>query len=292
MLTNPKNNSKQYGARIEKWLVLIALFNIFTLILPNNASAYSVETKSITSSHMDKSFPATIVLPSAYNNVEQRFPVLYLLHGHGGDHTDWLNKTVVAALADRHNMIVVMPNGDKNKWYMDSPINSNYRYRNYIAQDVVQFVDQHYRTIITPAGRGIAGLSMGGYGALHIALHHPDVFGAMASTSGGVDPRPFVGSFDLNSILGDAKTLSENWQNAAIVTQIARLKTQSQAVYIDCGDNDFFIEINRQLHQTLRAKNIPHHYAEWPGEHNWDFWQQSIHHQIIFFSQFFTETSL
>ncbi|WP_189481059.1 alpha/beta hydrolase [Alishewanella tabrizica] len=283
----PKNRHKEYVADVKKWLIFVAVFSILSLVLSNNALAYSIETKSIASSHMDKSFPATIVLPSAYNNPAQRFPVLYLLHGHGGDHTDWLNKTVVATLADHYSMIVVMPNGDKNKWYMDSPINSNYRYRSYIAQDVVQYVDQHYRTITTPAGRALAGLSMGGYGALHIALQHPDIFGAMASTSGGVDPRPFVGSFDLDSVLGDANTLSENWHNAAIISQIARLKMQSQALYIDCGDNDFFIDANRQLHQALRAKEIPHHYAEWPGEHNWDFWQRSIHHQMIFFSQFF-----
>lgn len=265
------------------------LFLLVILLLASSkmAVAYQLEIKQIPASQMAQTYPATIVLPNRYQQGSNRFPVLYLLHGYGGDHQNWYAATNIAKLADRYNIIVVMPDGATDKWYTDSLVNPQWRYASYLSQDVVAYIDTNYRTIATPAGRAISGLSMGGFGALHLGLQHPELFGAMASTSGGVDPRPFAGRWNLNAVFGEPTAHSANWQNAAIINHLAKLKAQSQALYIDCGSEDFFIDVNRQLHQALRKHAIPHHYAEWPGDHSWPYWRSSIEFQLVFFSQFF-----
>jgi len=276
------------SARLFSHLLLLSSW---LLVTASHALAYQVDVKHIAASQMAQSHAVSIVLPDSYSQADMRYPVLYLLHGHGGDYQNWVTETAVAALADKYNIIVVTPDGNTDKWYTDSPVNKQSRYRSYIAHDVVNYIDQHYRTIATAAGRGISGLSMGGYGALHIGLQHPELFGALGSTSGGVDPRDFAGRWGLNEVLGDPTKHADNWQAAAIVNQISILKQHGQLLYLDCGSDDFFIEVNRQLHQTLRTNNISHHYAEWPGSHNWDYWRASIQYQMVFFNQFFTGTS-
>ncbi|GHG72122.1 hypothetical protein GCM10010919_24120 [Alishewanella longhuensis] len=278
--------------RVKAPYVFNPLFLLVVLLLAssNIAVAYQLEIKQIPASQMAQSYPATIVLPNRYQQTSGRFPVLYLLHGYGGDHQNWSTETTIPSLADQYNIIIVMPDGAIDKWYTDSPVNPQWRYASYLAQDVVAYVDKHYRTIASAAGRGISGLSMGGYGALHIGIQHPELFGALASTSGGVDPRPFAGRWNLNAVLGEPTANSNNWQDAAIISHIAKLKTQSQALYLDCGNEDFFIEVNRQLHQALREQAIPHYYAEWPGSHNWHYWRSSIEYQLVFFSQFFAKS--
>lgn len=276
--------------KVHNFLSSLVLLVILLLASSKIAVAYQLEIKQIPASHMAQSYPATIVLPNSYQHTTSRFPVLYLLHGYGGDHQNWSTATTITRLADQYNIIIVMPDGATDKWYTDSPVNPQWRYASYLAQDVVTFVDSHYRTIATAAGRGISGLSMGGYGALHIGIQYPELFGALASTSGGVDPRPFAGRWNLNAVLGEPTTHGANWQDAAIISHIAKLKTQSPALYLDCGSEDFFIDVNRQLHQALREQAIPHYYAEWPGDHSWPYWRSSIEYQLVFFSQFFAKS--
>lgn len=109
----------------------------------------------------------TVTLPKSYlaQTDTAHYPVVYLLHGFGDDHTEWAKKADLKAAADKYAVIIVCPDG-KTSWYFDSPINSKMRYETYISKDLVQFIDKHYRTRATRAGRAITGLSMGGHGAL------------------------------------------------------------------------------------------------------------------------------
>jgi S-formylglutathione hydrolase FrmB len=134
-------------------------------------------------------------------------------------------------------------------------------------------VDSKYRTLRSPAGRAISGLSMGGHGAMHVALHHPDVFGAVGSMAGGLDLRPFrKNGWDLQGVLGDPDTHWQNWEQYSVVNELKLLAGRNTPVIIDCGLGDFFWRSTGQRIRVLMEMKYPHDYTERPGEHNHAYW--------------------
>ena len=106
-------------------------------------------------------------------------------------------KLAEKAMADTYGVIIVMPDGGFDSWYYDSPVEPTYRYETFVARELVEYIDSHYRTKAEPSARAIAGLSMGGHGALYLAIRHQNVFGAAGSLSGGVDIRPFPDNWNI-----------------------------------------------------------------------------------------------
>lgn len=251
------------------------------------AQAYEVEVVEIPSQSMAKAHKATVVLPDSYKDSAKSYPVLYLLHGHGGDYKNWAERTEVEALADKHQMLIVMPDGNINSWYVDSSFKPNSNYQRYIGEEIPAYLDSHYRTIAQRSGRAITGLSMGGFGALNIALAYPTQFIAAGSTSGGVDPRGFEGKWGLNEVFGDPLVHQDVWMQKAIINRIDGFKQNNLALIVDCGVEDFFVAANRRLHQALLDKGIAHTYIEQPGGHNWPYWAASIGLQAEFLSRYF-----
>jgi len=139
----------------------------------------------------DTPLPTIVVLPSAYAAQPDRaFPVFYLLHGAGGNHRSWVDATDIESLADAHELIGVCPDGGRTSWYFDSPLDPSYQFESFVSQELVAHIDAHYRTRKQRTARAVGGLSMGGHGALFLAIRHTDVFGTAISMSGGVDIRP------------------------------------------------------------------------------------------------------
>lgn len=250
------------------------------------APAWAFETVAlaIPSPSMQKAPRATVILPDGYGKDASRFPTVYLLHGHGGSDADWASKTSIGKLADTYGLIVVMPDGGYDKWYVDSPVSPTDKYETYIGEEVVTFIDQRFRTVAQRNARAITGLSMGGFGALHIALNHPSTFGAAGSISGGVDPRPFPKNWNLAGAFGDPVNNAAYWSSVAIINNVHRIADGGIDVAIDCGGDDFFAPGNRALHQRMLELKIPHDYTERPGGHSWDYWANAIKYQMLFFS--------
>ena len=134
---------------------------ILTTILVNSIFASKVEQKYIFSKVMNKKIPAIFIIPDSYHDSSKSFPVVYLLHGFDGSYRNWVDLTSVEDLPDLYDIIIVCPDGDKDSWYFDSPIDSNSQYETNIAVEVVNFTDKNYRTVQSRNGRAIAGLSMG-----------------------------------------------------------------------------------------------------------------------------------
>src|SRR5215831_19094291 len=136
---------------------------VVVVCLLHSASAQSVRTVEFQSKLVGSALPYNVILPADYNTSRvTRYPVLYLLHGLDGHYTDWLTRTNIADYAKHYRLIVVMPEGN-NGWYTDSASTPE-KYETYILRELVPDVDEHFRTIQARYGRGIAGLSMGGYG--------------------------------------------------------------------------------------------------------------------------------
>ena len=158
------------------------LFLLAVLLLScSGAVAATVDSINIHSTVMNKTYKAAVVVPASYAHNKSAYPVLYLLYGGGGHFRDWLTLTpdrmLVKNLADQYHLIIVMPEGETFSWYLNSPLIKESQFETYITVEVRNTVDSMYRTVRNSKGRVITGLSMGGHGALYIALRNPSVFG-------------------------------------------------------------------------------------------------------------------
>jgi len=247
-----------------------------------------VDTVLIYSVSMDTNIPAIVVKPDAYFSNQQDFPVVYLLHGYGGNYLNWSQKTDLGTLSDRYEFILVCPDGNYNSWYLDSPLDSSSQYETHIISEVIPFIDSTYRTVTDHKGRAITGLSMGGQGALYLAARHPELFMAAGSMSGGVDLTYSTVKWEIAQKLGSYEKYPQRWREHSVVNMVDLFKDHSLALFIDCGVDDIFIQVNRQLHKRLLEANIPHVYIERPGGHRWEYWVNALPYHLLFFKQVFT----
>ncbi len=260
---------------------------LFLLFCSAGVLAAKVDTVQTYSKGMDKSIKAVIITPDNYH-AKDSLAVVYLLHGYGGDYANWVNNVPeILAIVDQHGFIIVCPDGGHGSWYWDSPNDGAFKYETYVAKELVSWVDENYKTIRNRNGRAITGLSMGGHGALYLAMRHLGIFGAAGSTAGGVDIRPFPLNWDMAKRLGSYAEYPKRWDEYTVINQLHRITPGQLALIIDCGTDDFFYRVNEQLHQKLLDRNIPHTYITGPGAHNWDYWKRAIPYQLLYFSKFF-----
>ena len=256
--------------------------------------ASTVDTLQIPSVAMNKTYKAAVVLPNSYAKGKALYPVLYLLHGAYGHFSDWLsstpNKNTVKSLADQYNIIIVMPEGEKFSFYLNSPVNKGSQFETYITEEVIQKIDKTYRTVNDKKGRVIAGLSMGGHGALYLSGKHPELFCAAGSMSGAVDMGSNPKSKErtdklMETVFGTESVSQEVYASYAVLNMVEKMKNNKLALIMDCGVDDFLIEANRELHRRLVYSGVPHDYTERPGAHTWEYWENALPYQLLFFSK-------
>lgn len=288
----------------------------------------TVDTLTFWSQSLGINKRALVWLPPSYSSATaQRYPSLYYLHGLWGSEGNWLQQGALGATLDSMTkaglpeMIVVMPDGDDG-WYTTwnklldvsvcrrsftprpgDPDAASYcvpwpHYDDYIARDLVAAVDARYRTQPARAHRAIAGLSMGGYGAVALALQYPHVFVAAASHSGVVSPaytggHPFDGTprYALSDSALEASwgermwplispafgTDTAAWYARDPTRRVQRLVATNApeipAIFLDCGTEDGLVDQMRAFRYELDRLGRPPAYAEWPGKHDWDYWR-------------------
>jgi S-formylglutathione hydrolase FrmB len=267
--------------------IITALFILFGL----HAFAGSVDTIEMKSDYLKKAVKFVVVQPSKkskQNNTQERYPVVYLLNGYDGNYAQW-SKTApqLAKTSDDLKIIFVYADGGKSSWYFDSPIDSTSQYESYITKELVPYIDANFSTKANSKSRAITGLSMGGHGAMYLAIRHSDLFGAAGSTSGGFDFRPFPKSWNLQNLLGVYESNKERWYDYTVMRQVELLTNNQLAIIFDCGVDDIFITVNRALHEKLLQLKIDHDYMERSGGHSHPYWRSSIDFQMLFFHQFF-----
>ncbi len=238
---------------------------------------------------MKKPVPCLVIRPDKYAGDTGAYPVVYLLHGWSGDHTGWIREAPqLLEWVDWYDILIVCPDAGYDSWYFDSPVDSTVRYETFVARELVSYIDQFYHTKSSAPGRAVSGLSMGGHGALWLAARHPDVFGAAGSMAGGLDIRMFPkNSWDITGVLGAPETHWANWEAGAVVNQAALFQRNRQALIIDSGTEDFFLEANRAFHRRLQEAGVAHEYTERPGEHNGAYWSSAVDYHLLFFYKFF-----
>ena len=251
------------------------------------AASSRVETVKFQSKLVNTMLPYNVILPNSYDaSPARRYPVLYLLHGRTGHYSDWVNRTNVADYASEYSLIIVMPEGNDG-WYTDSATVASDKYESYILKELLPDVEQRYRTIEARYGRAIAGLSMGGYGAIKFGLKYPATFVFAASLSGafGVtrfgdkDPLP-AGYKEINGLFGPAGSETRKTNDLfELIQQLPSARIQSLPYfYFDCGTEDAptIFPYNRELSALMDEKKIPHEFRELPGDHSWAYWDRQV----------------
>jgi S-formylglutathione hydrolase FrmB len=251
--------------------------------------AARVETVQFESKLVGTTLPYNVLLPGDYNQPAARakhYPVLYLLHGLSGHYTNWLDKTRLVEYTAGYDVIIVMPEGN-NSWYTDSATVPTDKYESYIVQELIPDVEKRFRASSARDGRAIAGLSMGGYGALKFGVKHPELFVFTASMSGALDAASWTEA-DLKGLESVWRTLQPVYGAADSETRAAndlsKLYRELPAarvaalpyVYLDCGTEDALVQTNRSFTDILLRQKIPHEYRQLPGNHSWTYWDTQV----------------
>ena len=268
------------------------ILSFLVLFISKFAFAGKVDTVSIYSQAMHKSFKCVVITPDTYQT-EKRFPVVYLLHGHGGSYNNWIRRVpALPAYADEYQTIIVCPDGTVSSWYFDSPVDSTMRFETYIAAEVPAYIDAHYKTIRDRKARAITGLSMGGHGGLFLGFRHADSFSACGSMSGALVIDAITDSkYDVPKRLGDTLTNRHYYRELSIMHEMENYPKDSIAIIMDCGTEDFIIGMSRAAHQKMLSLKIPHDYIERPGKHDWTYWANAVQYQLLYFRNCFDKAN-
>ena len=241
-----------------------------------------------------------IYLPPDYETSGRSYPVLYLLHGAGDDHTGWVQFGEVLNITDKAiangsstAMIIVMPDANTGRRGYFNDIKGDWNYEDFFFKELMPFVEKKYRIKTDKRSRAIAGLSMGGGGTFVYALHHPELFSSACPLSA------YLGFLNLpdaqnalkkaNPALTDADiTNYYNTQNVLpLLTNMPDAQKKAVNWYIDCGDDDFLYEGNALAHILMRKKEIPHEFRVRNGGNTWTYWRESLPNVLTFVSDTF-----
>ena len=255
-----------------------------------------VEYKTMPSKILNEDREYSVYLPKSYStNPEKKYPVLYLLHGGGGSHTDWPKLANLEGVANQVidaneacEMIIVCP--EAGKTFMNYFNNPDWRYEDYFFEEMIPYIESTYRVIGDKEHRAIAGLSMGGQGTVVYASHHPDLFCAAYAMSGYLYSMnlPFIDPND--PVMQKVQKLVEDnncikYLNNASANKVEQMKTLSW--FIDCGDDDFTFDLNMEFIAAMREKQIPYQLRVRDGGHTWEYWHSALYIALPFITDCF-----
>ena len=268
--------------------LLLCLILIIGFVKLSAQNRVTVIEDSLFSTATNSYMRFNVVLPANYYTSDERYTTIYLLHGYGGGENDWITRTGLVGYLKEYNFIVVTPDG-KNSWYSNSPTVKNKNFEDHIMKEIIPTVEKKYRALSTRHGRVIAGLSMGGVGALKFGMKFPSSFFIAASFSGALQfPHILEEYFKNNVSKGFEPTLkdafgavkSDTWtKNDPFVLLDSTNVKSLPYLYIAVGKDDplmGIVDLNRSFSEKLRKKNAIYEYHELPGVHNWVFWDKEI----------------
>ena len=245
--------------------------------LPNSPLIHDARFHSVA---LGREMSCRIYLPHDYPATTARYPVLYLLHGIYGTFENWDQLTRLSVYAAGMNWIIVMPDAG-NSWYANSVTVPEDRFEDYIAHDLIAQIDTRYRAITERHGRAIAGLSMGGYAAMKLALRNPSRFAFAGSLSGAFDAARNldvqVAEFapKLLEVFGEAGSPARSHNDLFLLLAQAPA-SDLPYLYLACGEDDGFVSVNREFVADLSARHVLCEYHETPGGHDWVYWDREI----------------
>lgn len=287
-------------------LISMAMMSLLTVSIVLAQGGQVFETRTVKSSILNMDRKYAIYLPAGYDDTDRTYPVLYLLHGAGDDHTGWVQFGQVQHIADKTiaegkagPMIIVMPDANTERRGYFNDVRGDFNYEDFFFDELIPHIEKTYRVKSERRFRAVAGLSMGGGGTIFYSLHRPDMFAAAAPLSAAtgnwdfeqyksrlsdevkskVSNKQMQDHFNRHSIEGVIKSASDDDLKAI----------KSVRWYISCGDDDFLYEGNSNMHILFKKKEIPHEYRVKDGAHTWGYWRMELPLVMEFVSKSFMQ---
>jgi S-formylglutathione hydrolase FrmB len=227
-----------------------------------------------------KQISTRLILP---DQGQPPFPVFYLLHGLSDDYTIWSRRTRIESYVASLPIIVVMPDGQRG-YYTDNAHGP--AWARHFGEELPAIIERNFPALPRRSGRSIGGLSMGGYGALRIALGYPDRFISATSHSGallaGTRPPRKGDACESEFELIFGKRPAGSAHDLITLAKSCARNPKRPRLRIDCGTEDFLLDHNREFHRQLVEMEYPHEYEEFTGSHSWDYWDAHIREAIAF----------
>ncbi len=265
---------------------------LFALCL--NMQAGKIVTETFKSNVLKADVKYNVYLPDGFDRSQDKYPVVYLLHGFTDDYKAWRDKGLMQTVADELietgeacKMVIVMPNAGgpdiMNTWngYMNMP---GWAYEDFFFQEFLPQIEQKYRIVGDKAHRAVMGLSMGGGGSAIYCQRHPEMFSSCYAMSAwlefsGVnqyekDSKPYLVQESMREY--SALRFMEKADEATLV------KLRTVKWFFDCGDDDFLFDLNVKMHQLMRDKKVKDELRVRNGQHNWEYWHQAIRTALPF----------
>jgi putative tributyrin esterase len=257
-------------------LLLVALASYYY----HFQNAVRFEVVQFKSNLIGKTLPYGVVLPPGYGSITargKRYPVLYLLHGWSGNYNSWVKDTGLMQYAADYQIIIITPEGG-NGWYTDSATVPSDQYETYFVRELIADVDSRFRTIADRGGRSVAGVSMGGYGALKFGFKYPEKFSLAASMSGAVDATVRTDEASIMQTFGEPESPTRKTNDLPRLAREfpAELNPLLPYIYLDCGTDDPWLASNRDFSGLLLERKMIHEYRRLPGGHIWSYWDRQV----------------
>lgn len=285
-----------------RWLVAALCLLLFPNIL--FAASGRVECNSLPSRILERSVPYCVLLPPGYDADKTRtFPILYFFHGLGDDeqmfvHTGGWN--LVEDLWERKQLsefLIATPAAGAT-FYINSH-DGKTRYEDFLVQEFLPGIEKHFRVRAGRSNRAVSGASMGGYGALHLAFRHPELFSSVSAHSAALIEK--LPSF-LGGVAGSprARVLGRTfgsppdnafWERNSPIAIARTASLGNLKIYFDCGEeDDFGFESGATaLERVLRSRKIPHEFHLYPGRHDWQYFAAHLPASLQFHSRVFAK---
>jgi enterochelin esterase-like enzyme len=278
--------------RISLIIIACAVLNVGA----QESRVYETRTVKSQALGMDRNY--AVYLPEGYENSDVSYPVLYLLHGSGDDHTGWVQFGQVRHIADKAiaegkaaPMIIVMPDANTGvKGYFNQP-DGSFAYEDFFFNELIPHIEKTYRVRTERRYRAISGLSMGGGGTVFYSLHHPELFAAAAPLS-ATTSGAWIIARNSKASQEQLDTFNKKYGFEYILNNASKEEMDNikrVRWYVSCGDDDFLYKDNSMMHILFREKEIPHEYRVKDGGHTWTYWRMELPLVMEFVSKSFTQ---
>lgn len=281
--------------------IIILLAILIGIPLLMNGQSRVLEQETVESNVLKGKISYSVYLPTGYETSKRSYPVLYLLHGGGDDHTAWVQSGEVQFIADKcinqgtaTPMIIVMPDSKPGKSRYFNGYKGEWLYEDFFFQEFIPHIEKTYRVKSDKRYRAVSGLSMGGRSAFTYALHHPETFVACCPLSPGAgalepekarefySPRGFEKATDSEILL-----YHNNHSIIPLVEKVPENQKNAVRFYLDCGDDDGLSIENALVHIAMKRHNIPHEFRIRNGNHNWTYWREGLESVLAFITESF-----